>query len=147
MESGWAASPCASTTHQDPALEGWRPQFHLKIPLWHLTSPLMFLTSLYTSLIGKQEWESQFLGRLIRSPGVPKERGVWNSQGGRKDKHLFFFFFSLHSLVLVNYTTQFKLCTRDYITTLYPGWGQFLLPENLLTNSDILECILWERAW
>ena len=35
-------------------------------------------------------WESQFLGRLIRSLGVPKERGVWNSQGGRKDK-LFFF--------------------------------------------------------
>ena len=31
-------------------------------------------------------WESQILGRLIRSPGVPKERGVWNSQGGRKDK-------------------------------------------------------------
>ena len=30
--------------------------------------------------------ESYFLGRLIRSPGVPKERGVWNSQGGRKDK-------------------------------------------------------------
>ena len=30
-------------------------------------------------------WESQILGRLIRSPGVPKERGVWNSQGGRKD--------------------------------------------------------------
>ena len=36
--------------------------------------------------------ESQFLGRLIKSPGVPKERGVWNSQGG-KDK-LFFFFWS-----------------------------------------------------
>ena len=42
-----------------------------------------------------------FLGRLIRSPGVPKERGVgvleeeigvWNSQGGGKDN--FFFFFS-----------------------------------------------------
>jgi len=35
-------------------------------------------------------WESQFLGRLIGSLGVPKERGVWNSQGGRKGK-LFFF--------------------------------------------------------
>ena len=34
-------------------------------------------------------WESQFLGRLIRSPGVTKERGVQNSQGGRKYK-LFF---------------------------------------------------------
>ena len=34
-------------------------------------------------------WESQFLGRLIRSSGVPKERGVWNSQGGGKEKHIF----------------------------------------------------------
>ena len=34
--------------------------------------------------------ESQFLGKLIGSLEVPKERGVWNSQGGRKDK-LFFF--------------------------------------------------------
>ena len=31
-------------------------------------------------------WESQFLGRLMRSPGVPKERRVWNSQGRGKDK-------------------------------------------------------------
>ena len=39
--------------------------------------------------LGKWSWESHFLRRLIRSLGVPKERGVWNSQGGRKDK-LFF---------------------------------------------------------
>ena len=52
-------------------------------------------------------------------------------------------FFPLHSLVLVNYTTQFKLCTRDY-TTMYPPGGLFLLPENLLTNPDILECKLLE---
>ena len=68
---------------------------------------------------------------------------VWNSQGGEKDK----LFFPLHSLVLVNYTTQFKLCTRDYTTTMYLAAGQFLLPENLLTNPDILECILWEGVW
>ena len=37
-----------------------------------------------------QYWESQFLGRLIGSLGVPKGRGVWNSQGGKKDKHFFF---------------------------------------------------------
>ena len=51
---------------------------------------------------------SQFLGRLIGSPGCPRRRersgalkaevGVWNSQGGGKHKHLFL---SLHSLVLV----------------------------------------------
>ena len=83
-----------------------------------------------------------FLGRLIRSPGVPKERGVgvleeeigvWNSQGGGKDN--FFFFFSTF-LGLINikcfwvfffffffffkpgtddYTTQFKLCERKKV--------------------------------
>ena len=44
-------------------------------------------------------WQSQLLGRLIRSLGVTKERGVWNSQGGGKDK---LFFFILHSLGLCN---------------------------------------------
>ena len=40
--------------------------------------------------LSSEEWESQFLGRLIESLGVPKEGGVWNSQGGRKDKLLSF---------------------------------------------------------
>ena len=80
---------------------------------------------------------SQFLGRVLK-----EEIGVWNSQGGEKDK----LFFPLHSLVLVSYTTQFKLCTRDY-EAMYPAGGQFLLPENLLTNPDILECISWEWVW
>ena len=56
-------------------------------------------------------------------------------------------FFCLHSLVLVNYTTQFKLCTRDYIITMYPAWGQFLLPENLLANPVIFKCKLWEWVY
>ena len=44
-------------------------------------------------------WENQFLGRLIRSPGSLRKRkgsgalkmeiGVWNFQGGVKNKHLF----------------------------------------------------------
>ena len=43
--------------------------------------------------------ESQFLGRLIRSPGSPRKRkrsraleeeiGVWGSQGGEKDNIFF----------------------------------------------------------
>ena len=55
---------------------------------WHYQVKLLFL------------WESQFLGRLIRSPGslrrwkgsgaLKEEIGVWNSQGGVKDKYLFF---------------------------------------------------------
>ena len=48
-------------------------------------------------------WESHFLGRLIRSLWVPKERGVWNSQGGRKDK----IFSPLHSLGLYNNNVSF----------------------------------------
>ena len=66
--------------------------------------------------------KSQFLGRLIRSPGVPEEIGGWNSQGGGKDKHLFFpsTFLSLShikhktfcslspELMIRQQTTQFK---------------------------------------
>ena len=72
--------------------------------------------------------------------------GDWGLEFSRRRKGETFFF-PLHSLVSVNYTTQFKLCTRDYTTTMYWAGGQFLLPENLLTNSDILECILWEWVW
>ena len=47
-------------------------------------------------------------------------------------------FLSLNlELRITQQTTQFKLCTKDYITTIYPAWGQFLLPENLLANSVI----------
>ena len=46
----------------------------------------------YSQTPVQSHWESQFLGRLI-SPGVPKERGVWNSQGGRKDKCVCLFVF------------------------------------------------------
>ena len=88
---------------------------------------------------------------------VPKEeKGVWGSRSGdweseileeKRTKDCTCFFFPLHSLVLVNSTTQFKLYTGDYTTTVYPAGGQFLLPENLLTNPDILNCILWEWVW
>ena len=39
--------------------------------------------------------------------------------------------------MITQQTTQFKFCTKDYITTIYPAWGQFLLPENLLANTVI----------
>ena len=66
-----------------------------------------------------------FLGRLIRSLGVPKERGVWNSQGGRKDK----LFFPLHSLGLYNKNVS---CLRT------------VSRKNLPANPVILNCKLWE---
>ena len=36
--------------------------------------------------------------------------------------HTNFFFFSLsQELMITQQTTQFKLCTKDYITTMYPA--------------------------
>ena len=53
--------------------------------------------------------------------------------------------FSLSSeLMLTQQANQFRLCTNDYITTLYPAQGKFLLLENFLINYVILEFILWE---
>ena len=46
--------------------------------------------------------------------------------------------------MITQQTTQFKLCTKDYITTVYSARGQFLLPENLLANPVILKCKLCE---
>ena len=58
------------------------------------------------------DWESHFLDRLIRSPGSPeKEIEIWKSQGGGKDRHLFFFstFLSLSHITDDYATTQLCL--------------------------------------
>ena len=81
-------------------------------------------------------WESQFLGRLIGTLGVPKERGVWNSQGGRKD-----IFLSPHCLGLYNNNVSclrslwIKPCYLKMLimgvdlvfTRMYLAWGQCYL--------------------
>ena len=82
-----------------------------------------------------RSWESQFLGRLIRSSGflrtrkgfraLEKEKGVWTSQG-EKDKPWF-----LHCFVLVN-------------IIMYLAWGN--VSPNILTNPVILKCILWSGS-
>ena len=65
--------------------------------------------------------------QIDKKSGVPEEEkgawalkagiGVWNSQGGGKDKHLFFFFFPPHCLVLVTENIfLLKLETDDYTT-------------------------------
>ena len=82
--------------------------------------------------------------QVDKKSGVPeeKEKGVWDSQGGDRGlefsrrkkgqmlfffstflslshiKHVFFFFFSISP---EQQTTQFKLCSKDYITTVYPA--------------------------
>ena len=59
--------------------------------------------------------ESHFLGRLMRSPGSPRgegaealkvEIGVWNSQGGEKNK----LFFPLHPFSSVQFISVTQLC-------------------------------------
>ena len=53
-----------------------------------------------------------------------------------------FFIFPLPlELMITQQTTQFQLCNWDYIATKYHAWGQFLFPENLLMNPNILEAI------
>ena len=84
------------------------------------------LSRVFSNTTVQKHWESHFLGRLIGSLGVPRERGVWNSQGGRKDK-LFCLF--LHSLGLYNNNVS---CLRT------------VFGLNLLANSVILKCKLWE---
>ena len=73
--------------------------------------------------------EGQSLGRLIRSLGVPKERGVWGSQGGGKNKLPLHFLVLSHKtsncpsleLMITQQATQFKLCTKNYITITHPA--------------------------
>ena len=88
--------------------------------------------------------------QIDKKSRVPKEeKGIWGSQSGDwesgilKEEKRTNFFFLPSTFLSVSYITQFKLCTRDYTTSMYLAGGQFLLPENLLTNPDILECILW----
>ena len=58
---------------------------------------------------------------------------------GRKESY------TTEQLNWTDYTiTLFKFCTEDYITTIYPAWGQFLLLETLLTNPVILNCKIWD---
>ena len=65
-------------------------------------------TTAPTRLFSTSVTESQFLGRLIRSPESPRRRmgseaveveiGVWNSQGGGKDKLFLSTFLNLSQL-------------------------------------------------
>ena len=65
-----------------------------------------------------------FPKQVDKNLGVSKERGVWNSQGGRKDN---FFFVPLHSLGLYNNNVS---CLRT------------VSGKNLLANPIILKCKL-----
>ena len=44
--------------------------------------------------------------------------------------------------MITQQTTQFKLCTKDYITTTFPAWGHFLLPESSVQFSSVAHSCL-----
>ena len=80
--------PCASSTpvvYTNPCPWSWWCHPTISSPVIPISSCLKSFPA-SGSFQMSQFRESHFLGRLIRSLGVPKERGVWNSQGGRKDK-------------------------------------------------------------
>ena len=107
------------------------------------------LETLYTAQISRSRnsllpfrvlhsWESQFLDKLLRSPGSLRRRkgfwaleeiGIWSSQGREKDNFFFFFFkpraddCTTKQLLLLKDMLFFKLHTSDYIRTMYPAWG------------------------
>ena len=120
-----------------------------------------------------QEWDSQFLGRLIRSPGVPKERGVWNSQGGGKDKLFCLYSFSSFqslsrvrlfatpwiaarqaSLSITNSRSSLKLTSIESVmpsSHLILGRPLLLLPPippsiRVFSNESTL-CMRWPKYW
>ena len=72
----------------------------------------------------KVDVRESFPRQVDKESRVPKERGVWNSQGGRKDK----LFPALHSLGLYNNNVS---CLRTV-----SGLN--------LANSVIVKCKLWE---
>ena len=94
------------------------------------------MTSFYRFLDACTKLRESIPGQVDKKFRVPEalkeEIGVWNSQGGGKDKLLFvsptflslshikFFFFISPQLMITQQTTQFKLYTKDYIT-MYPA--------------------------
>ena len=97
-----------------------------------LLKTVISLTSFMLCLLTKIfwfYWDSQFLGRLIRSLGVPKERGVWNSQGRGKDK---FFFFPLHSLPYHWLFSRVRLFVTPWTVSLPGSYVHGILQARIL---------------
>ena len=94
---------------------------------WRLSLKPAFSPSSFSfikRLLSSTLWESHFLGRLIRSLGVPKERGV---RILKEEKGTNFFSFYI---------------PWDYVSCLRTVSGL-----NLLDNPVILTCKLWEQVW
>ena len=94
---------CVDQTNDGKFLKRWVYQTTLPVSwetcMWLKKQQLQLDMEQWTgSKLGK-EWESQFLSRLIKSPGplrrkgsrpLEKEKGVPGSQGGKKDKRLIY---------------------------------------------------------
>ena len=76
--------------------------------------------------------ESYFLGMLIRSIGVPKERGVWNSPGGRKDKVF------CPSVFLTRTSCRKTTLANGYYGA-WPGWVVSISVLPLTILSEVIQ--------
>ena len=85
----------------------------------------IFVRGMKTKLIMRQSIPRQ----IDKKSG--EERGVWNSQGGGKDKHLFFFsaflslshikhFFFFFKAMITQQTTQLKFCPESEVAQSCP---------------------------
>ena len=143
----------------------------MKIDLFQLCSHFWVFQICWPIECNTLMWESipRQVDKRSRIPKAQeqeeKKNGGWGSWGDRSLEFLrrkkgqtsfIFFFLSLSHIrrfslgseqMIAQQTTQFKLCTKDYIATMYPAWGQFLNPENLLANPVILKCKLWEWVY
>ena len=124
IQAGWITrwNQDCQEKYQQPQICTW---YHSNGRSWRRAKHLL--------LMEMKEWDSEFLGRLIRSLGSPRRRnpsgalkekiGVWSSQGREKDKHFFYKpradDCTTKQLILLKDVFSLKLCTNDYITTLY----------------------------
>ena len=122
------------------SLEGWM----LKLKLQYFGRLMRRADSLEkTLMLGKIEGRRRWgLQRMRWLDGIPTQRTwVWASsrRWWRTGKPGVLWFMGSQEIGQ-NWTEL----SKDYITIMYPAWGQFLLPENFLANPVILKCKLWE---
>ena len=108
--------------------------------LVHLSWPAT-LTSRVFGPIQLREPMPRQVGKKSRGPRGERGLGFSRRRKGQKfslyipqsESHKTFFSLS-PELMMTQQTTQFTLCSKDYITTMYPAWGQFLLPFLILIS-------------
>ena len=160
-ESQHARPPCPSPTpgvHSDsrPSSQWCHPAISSSVvPL--SSCPQSLPASEFFPMSQLFTWGGQSTGVSALASFLPKKFQGWSpleltgwislQAKGLSLSHIKCFLSLNWELMIIQQRTQFKICTRDYIKTMYPAWGLLLLPENLLINCDVLKCVLWEWVW